>query len=82
MEDVMVDSHEIWWHVKHLLALHVDILENLLLMRFERRKDFAVRTEFEIDGDLEFGEPKWRGESVTLEVVNSFFYKKLPEDEV
>ena len=29
----MVDSHEIWWHVKHLLALHVDILENLLLMR-------------------------------------------------
>ena len=52
--------------------MHVDILENLLFMRFERRKDFAVRTELEIDGDLEFGEPKWRGESVTLEVVNSF----------
>ena len=59
MEDVMVDSHEIWWHVKHLLALHVDILENLLLiMWFERQKDFAVRTELEIDGDLEFGELK------------------------
>ena len=58
MDDVMVDSQEIWWHVKHILALHVDILENLLLIRFERRKDFAVRPEFEIDGDLEFGEPK------------------------
>ena len=58
MEDVMVDSHKIWWHVKNLLALHVDILENLLLMRFEGRKDFAVRNELESDGDLEFGEPK------------------------
>ena len=58
MEDVMVDSHEIWWHVMHLLVLHVDILENLQYMRFERRNDFAVRTELEIDGDLEFGEPK------------------------
>ena len=68
MDDVMVDSHGIWLHVKHLLALHVDIFENLLLMRFERRKDFAVSTELQIDGALEFGEPKWRGESVTLEV--------------
>ena len=67
-EDEMVDSHGIWWHVKYLLALHVDILENLLLMWFERRKDFAVRTELEIDGNLEFGEPKWMGENVTLEV--------------
>ena len=59
MEDVMVDLHEMWWHVKHLLALHVEILETLLLiMLFERRKDFAVRTELEIDGDLEFGELK------------------------
>ena len=33
MEDVIVDLHEIWWHVKHLLALHVHILENLLLRR-------------------------------------------------
>ena len=32
-EDVIVDLHEIWWHVKHLLALHMDILENLLLIR-------------------------------------------------
>ena len=72
----MVDSHEMWWHVKHLLALHVEILENLLLiMWFERRKDFAVRTEFEIDGDLEFGELKWRGESVTLVMVNSFLHE-------
>ena len=56
---MIVDSHEMWWHVKYLLALHVEILENLLLiMRFERRKDFAVRTELEIDGDLEFGELK------------------------
>ena len=28
MEDVILDLHEIWWHVKHLLALHMDILEN------------------------------------------------------
>ena len=43
----------IWWYVKHL-ALYVDILENLLLiMWFERQQDFAVRTELEIDGDLE-----------------------------
>ena len=75
MEDVMVDSHEIWWHVKHLLALHVDILENLLLMWFERRKDLAVRTELDIEVEFEFGEPKWRGESVTLEVVNSFLHE-------
>ena len=58
MEDVTVDSHEIWWHVKHLPALHVDILENLLLIRLERRKDFAVRAEFEIGFDLEFGDPR------------------------
>ena len=58
MEDVMVDSHEIWWHVKHLLALHMDIVENLLLMRFERQKDLAVSTELEIDGEWEFREPK------------------------
>ena len=24
IEDVIVDLHDIWWHVKHLLALHVD----------------------------------------------------------
>ena len=24
IEDVMVDSHEIWWHAKHLLALYVE----------------------------------------------------------
>ena len=58
MEDVTVDSHKIWWHVKHLPALHVDILENLLLIRLERRKDFAVRAIFEIDFDLEFGDPR------------------------
>ena len=75
MEDVIVDLHEIWWHVKHLLALHMDIIENLLLIRLDRRKDFAVRPELETDWGLEFGEPKWRGESVTLVVVNSF----LPE---
>ena len=34
MEDVIVDLHEIWWHVKHLLALHMDILENLLLAEY------------------------------------------------
>ena len=71
IEDVIVDLQEIWWHVKHLLALHVVILENLLLIRLERRKDFAVRPELETDWDLEFGEPKWRGESATLVVVNS-----------
>ena len=49
IEDVIVDLHEIWWHVKHLLALHVDILENLLLIRLVRRKDFAVRPELETD---------------------------------
>ena len=75
MEDVIVDLHEIWWHVKHLLALHMDILENLLLIRLARRKDFAVRPKLETDWGLEFGEPKWRGESETLVVVNSF----LPE---
>ena len=48
----MIDSHEIWCHVKHLLTLHLDILENLLLMRFERLKDFAVRTELDTDGVL------------------------------
>ena len=37
-----------------------------------RRKDFSVRTELETDWDLEFGEPKWRGESATLVVLNSF----------
>ena len=58
MEDVIVDLHEIWWHVKHLLALHMDILENLLLMRLARRKDFAVRPKLETDWGLEFGEPK------------------------
>ena len=42
-------------------------------MLFERRKDFAVRTELEIDVDFEFREPKWRGESVTFEVLNSFY---------
>ena len=47
-------------------------LRNLLLMRFERRNEFAVPTELEIDGDLEFEKPKRRRESVTLEVVNSF----------
>ena len=31
------------WPLKHLLALHMDILENLLLIRLARRKDFAVR---------------------------------------
>ena len=75
MEDVIVDLHEIWWHVKHLLALHMDILENLLLIRLARRKYFAVRPKLETDWGLEFGEPKWRGESETLVVVNSF----LPE---
>ena len=76
MEDVMVDSHEMWWHVKHLLALHIEILENLLLIIwFERRKDFAVRAELEIGGDFEFGELKWRGEIVTLVVVNSFLHE-------
>ena len=54
MEDVIVDLHEIWWHVKHLLALHVDILENLLLIRLARRKDFAVRPELETDWELMF----------------------------
>ena len=64
IEDVMVDSHEIWRHVKHLLAWHMEILKNLLLiMLFERRQDFEVRTELEIDGALEFGELKWRAES-------------------
>ena len=59
IEDVMVDSHVIWWLVEHLLALHVEILLNLLLvMWFERRKDLAVRTQLEIDGDLEFGQLK------------------------
>ena len=58
MEDVTVHSHEIWWHVKHLPALHVDKFENLLLIRLERGKDFAVRAEFEIGFDLEFGEPR------------------------
>ena len=56
MEDVIVDSHEIWWHVKHLLALHVTVVntvENLFLMQFERRKEFEVHTELDIDGDLE-----------------------------
>ena len=48
MEDVIVDSHEIWLHVKHLLALHVYNLQNFLLMRFERLKDFAVRNELEL----------------------------------
>ena len=73
IEDVIVDLHEIWWHVTHLLALHVDILENLLLIRLVRRKDSAVWPELETDWDLEFGEPKWRGESATLVVVNNFF---------
>ena len=64
-----------WWHVKHLLALHIEILENLLLIIwFERRKDFAVRAELERGGDFEFGELKWRGEIVTLVVVNSFLH--------
>ena len=49
----------------------MDILENILLIRLARRKDFAVRLELETDWSLEFGEPKW-GESVTLVVVNSF----------
>ena len=71
MEDVTVDSHEIWWHVKHLQALRVYILENLLLIRLERRKDFAVRAEFEIGFDLEFGDPRWRGEMVTLVLLKS-----------
>ena len=48
------------------------ILENLLLIRLARRKDFAVRPEVETDWGLELGEPKWRGESVTTVVVNSF----------
>ena len=73
MEDMMIDSHEIWWHVKHLVALHVDILENLLLMRFERRKDFAVRTEFEIDGDLESGEPKLKGRKCNFRSSKQLF---------
>ena len=55
MEDVMVESHEMW-HVNYLLALHVDILENLMLMWFERRKEIASSTKLEIDGD--FG--SWR----------------------
>ena len=49
IEDVIVDFHEIWWHVKHLLALHMDILESLLFIRIARRKDFAVRPEIETD---------------------------------
>ena len=49
MEDVVVDLHEIWLHVKHLLALHMDISENLLLKRLARRKDFVVRPELETD---------------------------------
>ena len=72
MEDVTVDSHEIWWHAKHLPALHIDILENLLLIRLERRKDFAVRAEFEIGFDLEFGDPRWRGEMVTLVLLKKY----------
>ena len=44
-------------------------------MWFQRRKDFAVRAELEKDGDLEFGELKWMGESVTLVVVNSFLHE-------
>ena len=76
MEDVKVDLHEISWHVKHLLALHLDILENLLLIRLARRKDFAVRPELQTVWDLEFGEPKWRGESVPLVVVNSFLQEQ------
>ena len=75
------DPVEIWWHVKHLLALLVDILENLLFMRFERRKEFF--SSYWIGNCRRFGigEAKWRGESVTW-VVKSFFYKKRPEDEV
>ena len=42
-------------------------------MRFDRRNDFVVRIELDIDEDLEFGEPKWRGESVPLEVENMFY---------
>ena len=49
MEDVIVDLHEIRWHVKHILALHMDILENILLIRLARRKDFAVRPKLETD---------------------------------
>ena len=72
MEDVIVDSHEIWWHVKHLLALHIEILENRLLMELELRKDFEVRAELENDLDWKLGEPNLRGEIVTLVVLNSF----------
>ena len=47
-------------------------VQRLKESRLTIRGDFAVRAELEIDGDLEFGELKWRGEIVTLVVVNSF----------
>ena len=45
-------------------------LGNPLLIRLERRKDFAVRAEFDIGFDLEFGEPRWRGEMVTCKTLH------------
>ena len=77
-EDVTVDSHEIFWHVKHLPALHVDILENLLLIRLERRKDFAVRAEFE--NWFLFG--IWRTEVKRRNGNWKAVYKKRQEDDM
>ena len=78
MVDDIVDSHEIWWHVKHLPALHVDILENLLLIRLERRTDFAVRAELEIGFDLN----QDKGEKYKLLYNLKAVYNKRPEDEL
>ena len=44
IEDVIVDLHEILWHVKHLLALHVDIFENLLLNTIRETKGLCSPT--------------------------------------
>ena len=51
-------------------------------MQFERRKDFAVRTELDINRDLELGELKWNEESVTLEIVNIFLQETPVRDEM
>ena len=67
IEDVIVDLHEIWWHVKHLLALHLDILENLLLIRLVRRKDFAVRPELDTDWDFGIWRTKVKGRKCNLQ---------------
>ena len=44
IEDVIVDLHEIWWHAKHLLALHMDILEKPSVNTISKTKGLCSPT--------------------------------------